>query len=73
MSWKDNIELELVIQTGDEKEYRPQGWLKASFEKQFNISKFEFPNILGTYIRKTQPKGRIFSFEIYFQGEDRYV
>jgi len=70
MSWRENVQVEFVIQTGDEKQYRPKGWLNASFEKSFNISKFEFPNTPGTYIRKTEPKGRVYNLEIYFQGDD---
>lgn len=69
MSWTDNIQQDLVITTGDGKQYKPL-WLNAQKGMEFNIAVFNFPNIDGTLIRRSKAKGRVFPIEIYFTGDD---
>lgn len=69
MSWLDKIKTSLVIQTGDGKEYKPQ-WLNASVDKEYNVAQFEFPNVAGTLVKRSKPKGGKYSLELYFQGEE---
>lgn len=69
MSWLEKIETNLIITTGDGKEYRPK-WLNAQKALEYNIAEFEFPNIDGTLVSRGTPKGRRFPIEIYFDGED---
>jgi hypothetical protein len=68
VSWLDKIQTDLVITTGDGKEFRPQ-WLNATMEIEYNISLFNFPNLAGTRVVKGKPKGAKFNLELYFQGE----
>lgn len=69
MSWLDKIKNELIIKTGDGREFKPL-WMKATKEKEFNIAQFEFPDVEGSLVHRTTPKGVVFSLELYFQGED---
>lgn len=72
MSWTDNIETELIITTGDGKQYKPL-WIPTSKDLEYNIAEFEFPEVNGTLVKKGTPKGRKFPLEVYFQGEDYLV
>lgn len=69
MSWIDNIEDNIKITTGDGANYEP---LYKIAEKtiDYNIAEFEFPNIEGTLVKKSQPKGARHKFELHFQGPD---
>lgn len=69
MSWLDKIKTSLIIETGDGKQYKPE-WLNASVDKEYNVAQFEFPNVSGTLVKRSRPKGGKYSLEIYFQGED---
>lgn len=69
MSWLDKIQKELVITTGDGKKYSPQ-WLNATKEKEYNVAQFEFPNVSGTLVYRSKPKGIKYQLEIYFQGDN---
>jgi hypothetical protein len=69
MSWLDLIQNNLVITTGDGKQFTPS-WLNATKVKDFNISEFEFPNVDGTLVKRGRPLGRKYALEIYFQGDD---
>jgi len=69
MSWLARIQNDLVIQTGDSREWRPQ-WMNATMTKEYNIAEFEFQNIAGTLVNRGQPKGRKYSLQIFFQGDD---
>ncbi len=69
MSWQDNIENGLIIITGDGKEYRPLYKIEEITE-DFNHAEFDFPNIAGTLVIKSEAKGRKKKLEFYFQGED---
>lgn len=69
MSWLDNIKTDLVIETGDGKKFTPD-WLNASKAVEYNIVEFDFPNIPGTLVKRSQPRGRKYNLEIYFKGDD---
>lgn len=69
MSWIENIKSELVITTGDGKEFKPF-WKPSQKVVEYNIAEFEFPNLYGTLVKRGMPKGTRFNLEIYFQGEN---
>lgn len=69
MSWLEKVQSDLVITTGDGKEYRPL-WKPKSKSIDFNIAEFTFPEVSGTYVKRSKPKGRKIELEFYFQGED---
>ena len=69
MSWIDNIKTDLVIETGDGNKFMPD-WLNASKVVEYNIVEFDFPNIPGTLVKRSQPRGRKYNLEIYFKGDD---
>jgi hypothetical protein len=69
MSWITNINQDMVIRTGDGKEYRPY-WFDANYNKQFNIAEFDFRRVQGTLVIRGTQKGRVFDINIVFQGDD---
>jgi hypothetical protein len=69
MSWLDRIKTDYVITCGDGKSFTPL-WLTASKEVEYNVAQFEFPNISGTLVKRSLPKGRVYSVQIYFQGDN---
>lgn len=69
MSWLDKIKTELIIQTGDGKQYKPQ-WLNATKKVEYNVAEFDFPNVEGTLVKRGKPKGSRYNLELYFQGEN---
>lgn len=69
MSWVNAIQTDYTITTGDGKEYKVL-WKPGTKSIEFNTSTFEFPNLQGTLVQRGEAKGRIFSLEIYFAGED---
>jgi hypothetical protein len=69
MSWVERIQNDLVITTGDGQQYRPQ-WMNAQKAQEFNIAEFEFIDVAGTLVNRSQPKANRYSLEIHFRGED---
>lgn len=69
MAWIDQIDNGIAIKTGDGKIYYPEYFL-TSFDEDFNIAEFNFPNIKGTLVDRREPIGRKYSLEILFQGTD---
>lgn len=69
MSWVGQALNDMVIFTGDGREYRPL-WKEPQKVKEFNISQFDFPNIPGSFVSRGTPKGRKIPLEVYFVGED---
>lgn len=69
MSWVSKIQTEMVITTGDGKQYKPT-WLNAEKDIQYNVSFFEFSNIDGTLVQRKRVKGTRFSLEIHFIGDN---
>lgn len=69
MSWTDKIKDQLIITTGDGKQYTPD-WLNAEEAFEFNVSRFEFPEVGGELVKRKKVKARSFPLELYFQGDD---
>lgn len=69
MSWIEKIQDQLIITTGDGKEYKPN-WLNPTKTKEYNIAEFNFPNLHGTLVSRGTAMGRKFSLELFFQGEN---
>lgn len=69
MSWLDKIQNDLIIITGDGKQYKPS-WVMTGIEKEFNVTQFNYPDIKGTKVDRRKNKGRVYSLSIFFQGED---
>ncbi len=69
MSWLENLKDDLVITTGDGNKFAPN-WINASKTREYNIAEFDFPNVAGTLVKRSQPRGRKYNLEIYFEGDD---
>ncbi|MGR3179504.1 MAG: hypothetical protein ACUZ8E_15785 [Candidatus Anammoxibacter sp.] len=69
MSWIERIKDQIVIITGDKKEFRPQ-WLNANKTISYNVASFDFKGVSGTLVKRRRPKGAKYKLEIYFQGDD---
>lgn len=69
MSWIDKIQNKLIITCGDGKKYNPS-WLNASYQVDYNVSEFEFPNLEGTLVDRKKRLGRKYGLELYFTGDD---
>lgn len=69
MSWIERVNTDLKITTGDTAQYYPF-WVNAQKSKEFNNTEFLFRNVSGTLVDRRLPKGRRYSVEMFFQGED---
>jgi len=69
MSWKDKINLELTIQTGDGKTYKPL-WKDSVKTRAFNTKAFNFIDVEGTYVDRKKAQGGRFPLAFWFQGDD---
>ena len=69
MSWLDKIPDNIIIRTGDRREYQPQ-WLNAKKSVEYNVTEFNFPGLAGTLVKRQLPRGARYSLELFFQGED---
>lgn len=69
MSWIEKTQSDFIITTGDGREFKPK-WLNATKGKTYNLAEFDFPNLAGTLVNRTTPRGRRYEIEIYFQGEN---
>jgi hypothetical protein len=69
MSWLERVKNDIIITTGDGREYRPL-YMIGTKQLTYNIAEFNFPNIEGTLVRKGTPQGARYTIEIMFQGED---
>ncbi len=69
MTWKDRIDNPYVIVTGEGTRFTLK-WMNAALQQDFNLSTFEFPNVPGTLVKRRQPKGRAFSLDLRFDGEN---
>lgn len=69
MSWITKIKNDLIIVTGDGKQYRPL-WVVSSFKSEYNIAQFNFPEVEGTLVKRGTIMGREFGLNIVFQGEN---
>lgn len=69
MSWIEKVKNNIIIITGDGKEYSVV-WKNANKALSFNLAIFDFPEIGGSLIKRSKPKGNKYSIEFYFQGDD---
>lgn len=69
MSWLERIKEDIIITTGDGKEYRPL-YVYYTKATDYNFTEFNYPGILGSRIDKKQPRGSRFDLRVIFQGED---
>ena len=69
MSWVDDIKGSIEITTGDGVVYSPLYRIKTK-TVDYNISEFDFPNVDGTLVKKSMPRGSRHNFEFIFQGSD---
>lgn len=69
MSWIDRIQNDLIIRMANGRSFYPK-WKNCTVEKEFNVSRFEFVNKSGTLVKRSKPKGKIYEFEFFFDGED---
>lgn len=69
MSWLEQENTDLIIRTGDGKEYRPL-WKPGTKAVEYNLSEFEYPEKEGTNVSRGTVKGAKYSMELIFQGDD---
>jgi hypothetical protein len=69
MSWIEKINNDITIRTGDGKTYNPK-YVIAPISREYNVAEFNFPNIFGTLVNKSEPMGRKFTLDITFDGTD---
>lgn len=70
MSWLDRINnTELLIVTGDGKEYRPL-WIESKRNIKYNTTSYDFVGVKGTYVEKKEQSGNEHPILLYFQGDD---
>ena len=70
MSWVDRLEnITFTIKTGDGKEFKPL-WKNGEKSKEFNVSKYEFINLDGSFVDRKKPQGNVFPLVFFFQGDD---
>ena len=70
MSWITRINgIELIIITGDGKEYKPL-WKDAIKNVNYNNEAFDFIGIRGTYVERKEVQGTQYPILLYFQGEN---
>jgi len=69
MSWITRIEGVLTIITGDGKEWTPL-WKPSVRQVEYNVAKFEFPNLAGTLVKRGTPMGMAYEVVIWFEGEN---
>jgi hypothetical protein len=70
MSWVDAVQSQLIIKTGDGKQFSPLWKNSCAKEIEYNIAQFDFPKIAGSLVNRGTPTARKFTMEIYFQGEN---
>lgn len=70
MSWRERLDnIRFSIKTGDGKEFFPL-WKNGEKSKDFNISKYDFINVEGSFIDRKQPQSSKYPLVFWFQGDD---
>lgn len=69
MSWKLNAAEKMIITTGDGKEYRPL-YVNTVKTFEYNVASFNFPNVRGTLVNRSERQGSSLTLRIIFQGAD---
>ena len=70
MSWQERLkDIIFTIKTGDGKTFHPL-WINGEKSKEFNISKYDFINVEGSFIDRKKPQSNLYPLVFYFQGDD---
>lgn len=69
MSWLEQIETEMIITTGDGKQWQPK-YFNTQRVKEYNYTEFNFIGVSGSLIKRNKPKGRRYSINIVFDGDE---
>ncbi|NCX55593.1 MAG: hypothetical protein EBW87_00120 [Burkholderiaceae bacterium] len=69
MSWIDKVSGRFTIKTGDGSLFDVL-WKSTGRSVEYNLSKFEFPNVKGSLVKRGEVMGTQIQFEIYFDGDD---
>ena len=70
MSWLDRYTKNLIITTGDQKQYTLFTRPAFSRELDFNSGDFQFVDVEGELVKKRKLRSRKFPLEFYFIGEN---
>ncbi len=70
MSWIDKVNSSFIIKTGDGVSYTVDWGSNIVRTKEYFIAEFNFPQLAGSLVDRGQAKGRRYSLEIFFQGEE---
>lgn len=68
-TWIEKIESGLIITMGDGVQFQPM-WMNAEKETEFNTAMFDFPEVDGTFVNRSMPRGSQYKLELYFEGAD---
>jgi len=69
MSWVERVKQGMSIETGDGKVFFPD-YMNAVMDEEFEMSTFNFRGVRGTLVDRGETKGRAFSLQLFFQGDD---
>lgn len=70
MTWLTNLEnVEFTIVTGDGAVFTPL-WKDAQKSKSYNVTKYDFINLEGSFVDRKKPQGSAYPLVFWFQGED---
>ena len=70
MTWKDRLnDITFSITTGDGKVFTPL-WKNGEKSKEFNISKYDFINVEGSFVDRKKGQSNLHPLLFWFQGED---
>lgn len=70
MSWKDRLnDTTFSITTADGKNYEPL-WKNGEKSKQYNISKYDFINVEGSFVDRKKGQSNSHPLLFWFQGDD---
>lgn len=71
MSWLDKIKSPFVVHTGNGHSYKPKAVVSSfSLVTEYQTAEFNFIGVAGSLVKKEQPIGVKYNFEIYFDGEN---
>ena len=70
MTWKERLnDITFSITTADKKKYSPL-WKNGEKSKDFNISKYDFINVEGSFIDRKKSQSNSYPLLFWFQGDD---
>lgn len=70
MTWKDRLnDITFSITTGDGKVFTPL-WKNGEKSKEFNISKYDFINVEGSFVDRKKGQSNLHPLLFWFQGDD---